>query len=196
MSSHKFETLRAAIFAVADEKHIWSRAVNEFRFICEVDLTGFELDGVWHAHKPRCLCTTLITRNFVLRHHGGQLVTVGSTCVRNFMRDNVGLVQAVEHAIFMHDRRPCEVCAKPTKHPRACARCTAELARRDAVAAQRAAGEKKWEGLIRVLDVDRLNPAERKFVCESVRGCIMSDRKLSDKQRKWLMQLCKRQRVG
>lgn len=44
----------------------------------------------------------------------------------------------------------------------------------------------KWEKVVSLINMDRLNEIERKFVTESVRNYILADRKLTDKQRAWL----------
>ena len=193
----KFERLKIEILKLSEEKHSYEKAVLEWRLIKIAVPSCVEF----------CLCTTKIETNFVIKNVlNGTEVVVGSVCVKRFMYRNVQLVKDVVRAEYEHVRRPCDRCKKWTKHPDICKKCEKEL---DKDAKEYAAREilleqereqqiemkrqmllrtEKWEKLKSMIP-DKLNSVEYKFVYESVHGCIMRDKKLSDKQRAWLRKI-------
>lgn len=193
----KFDRLIIEILERSEEKRVFKKAVLEWKYIRIAK----------PSHAQFCLCSQKIEKDFVIKNVlNGTEAVVGSVCVNRFMYHNVQLVKDVVRAEYEHVRRPCNSCKTWTKHPDICKKCEREL---DKDAEEYAAREilleqereqqiererqmrmrtEKWEKLKSVIP-DKLNDVERSFIFESVHGCIMRDKKLSDKQRAWLRKI-------
>ena len=198
--SSRFERLKIEILERSEEKRVFEKAVLEWKYIRIVK----------PSHAQFCLCSQKIEKDFVIKNVlNGTEAVVGSVCVNRFMYHNVQLVKDVVRAEYEHVCRPCNRCKEWTKHPDICKKCEKYEKELDKDAEAYAAREllleqeriqqiemkrqlilrtEKWEKLKSMIP-DKLNSVEWEFVYESVHGCIMRNKKLSDKQRAWLRRI-------
>jgi hypothetical protein len=118
--NHRFQALKAEIFARSCKKSDWDKAILEWKEI------GVNLPGVPKAGK--CLCTQEIENEHTLKHkETREEVVVGSVCIFRFMNANTKLIEEAKRAEYERVRRICNRCTEWTKQPEYCKKCQKDM---------------------------------------------------------------------